>query len=445
VAAKRRDQQKLWLILFQIKAIRVRLNSLAAQYLVFSALGIMVAAAALIVTAALLLGPLSFLSLAVIVVFAAVTGVVRVTRGAIRMHASPLSAAAIADERAGLKGRLMTVLELAEKQPQSVLWPYLVEDTYGHRNEFEPGKIEPRWLSRSILGFIAACLCALLMLRFAHYRWGSQTIAAGGLPGEMTAEIGNLDIQPADPALQPNAEIYADQATMQKLADKLASQEAGNGDKGGLSQWMGKARNLAGALQNEITGNHDNRPPLRLRLTDKAGGDADRQSQSHGGSAGQNGSNQANTSGDSGSHNAGNGAGQTGSPESLPAQQADQFARNGAGFPGEPGGNPAEANPSDSGAAFGGGTDNGGGSSHGSGSDPEHLFGPESAQPLGNDSFKITIDAPPSDESSTAGAPAYIPPKVKVPLNGSQYPDEPIARAAVPASDQTTIKRVFAR
>jgi len=92
-----------------------------------------------------------------------------------------------------------------------------------------------------------------------------------------------------------------------------------------------------------------------------------------------------------------------------------------------------------------GGAGSGGGVSHGSGSDPEHLFGPPSSQPLGSDSFKITIDAQPSDESSTPGAPAYIPPKVRAPLNDRQYDDEPIARASVPAADQMTIKRVFER
>ena len=47
--------------------------------------------------------------------------------------------------------------------------------------------------------------------------------------------------------------------------DELARQFSGFG---GLAQWLNKARNLAGALQNEITG-QQHRPPLELRLTDK--------------------------------------------------------------------------------------------------------------------------------------------------------------------------------
>jgi len=34
---------------------------------------------------------------------------------------------------------------------------------------------------------------------------------------------------------------------------------------------------------------------------------------------------------------------------------------------------------------------------------------------------------------------------VRTPLNLTQQPDEPVARAAVPADDRTTIKRVFER
>jgi hypothetical protein len=125
----------------------------------------------------------------------------------------------------------------------------------------------------------------------------------------------------------------------------------------------------------------------------------------------------------------------------LPAQQADELAKNGASQPGDSnqGANGANspANPGDA--------NSDGGASHGSGSDPASLFGPASAQPLGSDSFKIAIEAEPSDESSSRGSPTYVPPRIRVPLNSQQYPDQPLARAAVPAADQDTIKRVFER
>jgi hypothetical protein len=138
------------------------------------------------------------------------------------------------------------------------------------------------------------------------------------------------------------------------------------------------------------------------------------------------------------------GAGQGQPPmTSIPPQQADELASKDATAQPDSG--------SDQGSS---GTDNptntsdataDGGSSHGSGSDPASLLGPASAQPLGSDSFKIAIEAEPSDESSSRGSPTYVPPRIRVPLNSIQYPDEPLARAAVPAADQDTIKRVFER
>lgn len=133
-------------------------------------------------------------------------------------------------------------------------------------------------------------------------------------------------------------------------------------------------------------------------------------------------------------------------PSAIPphaAGQTNQLARNTPGLPspaeGQPLPKPDKTAPLES-------VDNGAaGSKHGGGSDPDHLFGPPSAQQLGSDSFKITLDAEPSDEASARGAPAYIPPSVRVPLNAEQAPDEPLARAEVPPSDQATIKRVFER
>ena len=432
---RQRDEQKLWLILFQLKSIRARINSLAVQYFAFSALAIVIAGAATVVAAALVLRPLGFLFTTIIVAIAAFIGVIRITRIALRSSASPVRAASLADDRGGLKGRLMTVLLMSNSEQASELWRYLVEDTYGRRGEFEPAKIEPRWFSRSIFALMTACIMAWFMVRIAQLGLGSHSLRMRSLPNQVTADLGNLDIRPADPALEPNAEIYADAATMQKLADKLASAQGSANDKDGLAQWFNKARNLAGALQNEIIG-QQHRPPLQLRLTDKEA--PSQEPHSHHGTTTSGGNNGAKHSGTGKS-----GSGSESAP--TPDQAAGQLAQNSPGFSNQLGNDSGQANPSDLGSPVSGGTDNGGGASHGSGADPEHLFGPRSSQPLGSDSFKITIDAQPSDESSTPGAPAYIPPKIRAPLNDRQYDDEPIARASVPAADQMTIKRVFER
>ncbi|MGA2411604.1 MAG: hypothetical protein ABSG46_14610, partial [Candidatus Binataceae bacterium] len=157
---------------------------------------------------------------------AAVGGIIAV-RSAWRLRASPTRAAAIADTRAELKGRLATVHAMAAARPNSSLWPYLVEDTYGARNSFEPSRIEPRWVSRSAFALLAALfIAALLMPEAIARRVGNGAIVTqGGAPSAVTADINSLDIRPADPALGPNAEIYADAATLQKLQDRMAQEQ----------------------------------------------------------------------------------------------------------------------------------------------------------------------------------------------------------------------------
>lgn len=442
MAENRRDEQKLWLILFQLKGIRTRLNFIALQRWLFTTLVLLIGGSAMVFLSATFLGPLSFLVTAALIVLFALAAMVRVARSGLRQHANPVRAASIADDRAGLKGRLTTVLTMAGAPNPSHLWPYLVEDTYSLRKDFEPVRIQPRWLSRSIFALLAACLLALLMLPLAMLHRNRSQVAMRMGAGEVTADIGNLDIRPADPALEPNTEIYADPATLRSLADKLAAAQH-DGRDSGVSRWMNKARNLASDLQGALTGQQPSPPPLRLRLTDKGSGSAG------GGQSGQS----EQSAGQDKTNNplarplGKNPSGTTDqSPRtSVRGEEADRLAQSESGFAARPGANDANPGRNDSQSITGNATDSGGGSTHGAGSDPGHLFGPPGSQPLGSDSFKITIDAEPSDESSAPGAPAYIPPKVRAPLNSNQYPDEPLARAAVPAADQTTIKRVFER
>src|SRR6266567_2629594 len=98
MAERQREQQKLWLILFQIKSIRARINSLAVQYFAFSILAIIVGGAAMVLTAALLLKPLWFLFGTLLVAVVAFLSVIRITRIALRAGASQLGAASLADD-----------------------------------------------------------------------------------------------------------------------------------------------------------------------------------------------------------------------------------------------------------------------------------------------------------------------------------------------------------
>jgi hypothetical protein len=446
VLEDRRNDQKLWLILFQIKGIRARLNSLAIQHWLFGTLAVLICAAALIFLSAVSLGPLAFLFAGALFVAASIIAVVRVARSSLKIRASHEKAAALADARAQLKGRLMTVLTKADASKHSTLWEYLIEDTYGLRRDFEASRIEPRWVSRAIFGFLASCLLAALIAGFASINRARHSAAEATVSTEITADISNLDIRPADPALQPNAEIYADEATLQKLHDKLAGGGAAN-DKGHpLSHLMNRARNLGDTLENELTGRQpEDRSRARIELTDRGarGDDSDKRAGAKPGQS--NASNGAGSTTPSNSSKPGNqnAPGDKQPPEdSLSDNQANQMTGN-LGPQGQPGSNPAQSGDSNSPGATGSGS--GGGASHGAGSDPEHLFGLASEAPVGSDSFKITIEAAPSDETSTPGSPAYMPPRIRVPLNSSQRPDEPLARTSVPAGDQMTIKRVFER
>ncbi len=449
----RRDEQKLWLILFQIRGVRSRLNMLAAQQWLFTTFALLIGGAALILIAAAKLGPFGFLSVSAILLIVAASGIFTAARRGWAARVDVASAAGLADRRAGLKGRLTTVLALSDSAKQAQLWPFLVEDTYAMRDDFEPRRIEPRLVSRSVGALLAAFFLALLALPDLNRGAAARQIASAGAGGgQAAADLSQLEIQPADPALQPNAQIYADPETLRRLQRKLAAEGASHQHKG-LGGMMDKARQFADAFQHKLTGrNPESGAPLNLRLTDhnagripdeRGGGDRSRQMAQ--------GSRNANPHrGANGSASNRHGANRPGAPPAaLSGSQADQMAKREPGAASQSNqssnsnqaGSNNDANPPEQDAA----NDFGGGANHGIGADPEHLFGPPSAQPFGSDSFKIAIDAEPSDEASAPGSPAYLPPKVRVPLNPNQLPDEPIARAAVPAGDQTIIKRVFDR
>jgi hypothetical protein len=448
VSETHRDEQKLWLILFQIKGVRSRLNFLALQRWLFIALAILIGGLGLTLFAAARFGPLTFLGVTILLLIAAIIGIIRETILLLAMRKSPQQVAAIADARSQMKGRLATVLALAANPKRSALWAYLVEDTYGHREEFEPARVAPQWLSRALYPLLASILLAGLALPAAHFRRASQrspVLSSANVPDQITADIGNLDIRPADPALQPNAEIYGDQETLRKLADKLAAAQDADHNKHGLSKLVDRARTFADAFQHKLNG-LDQAPsnPTPIRLTDRNHSPSNKpaHNDTKPGKGGA-GCGLVNNSTPSAAGPSQSRAAQPPPTTSPPPQSAGELAAKDLSMQAASGSEPAPGTAQSAGDA--GDANTGSGSNHGSGSDPSGLYGPASAQPLGSDSFKIAIDAEPSDESSTSGSPTYVLPKVRVPLNSNQFPDQPLARTAVPTADQNTIKRVFER
>src|SRR5271155_4960274 len=155
-----RADEKLGQILDRVGSVRFRLNSLAIQHAVFYMLAIVIACGGSIFAGAYLVSPLIFLVGSAALVVIAVGGVVSAMRAGWRMRASAAGDAAVADDRADLKGRLSTIVALAKDETHGPLWSYLVEDTLGYQDQFAAAKIERRRVSRAIYPLGAALVGA---------------------------------------------------------------------------------------------------------------------------------------------------------------------------------------------------------------------------------------------------------------------------------------------
>ncbi len=448
--AQARGEEKFQLILGQVAAIRSRLNALALQQGIFGGLTFVLCAAVLIVGAAFAFSPLTFLLLGVAVTATAIAAVARTARRAWRMRTSAERAALIADERAVLKGRLTTMVDAARVERRSALWPFLIEDTLARREEFVAARIEPRRVSRWLWAALVSCAIAALVMRLAYGVRNSRMLANNRVvsaPGEVTADLGDLDIRPADPSAEPGTAIDADPATLRKLADKLREAQRGGQQSSPTSRLMANARDAASALQNKLTGGKPLQPAPRLRLTYRKGANAGKggaQNPDHQQANGAQDNPQSPGSGQQSDQS------QTQQSNSAPTPGAPDMsglaALNGLNNDDpNPSGSVAQNTPPNSRKLPQAGSMGAGGADHGSGSDPQHLYGDPERPPLGNDTFKIPVEVGPSDDGSSNTAPASVPQRIKSTLNASQAPDEPFERASIPASDRVTIKRVFER
>ena len=422
------------MILRRVGLVRTRLNRLALQQGLFESLSLIVGTGGIVFLAAFLLQPLKFLCVAIVLGAVLMVGLVRAIRRASRMRATLERAAIIADQRTGLKGRLTTVISLASTaNNRGQLWPYLLEDTLSLREEFAPAKVEPRRISRSIYSLLAYSLLALLIAGFALVERRAQ-IASKAAQADLEVDVNNLEVRPLDPDLGTPIEVSGDPAAMRKLDRKLARAGSASSESNtALGRLMGRARDLAGDIQDRMTGNEAG-SRLRLRLTDSgdpnSGDDVSNSPHTPVGS-------EARSDRDGDNHAPG---------DSPPSQTARTDSRSGAApNPDQAAQNLAARNSSDDPQAQGEGDERGaGGSSHGSGSDPQHLFGQAEEPPLGSEGFEIMVEARPA-EHGPKGVQSYLPPRVRVSLNPRQFPDQPIARSTVPDDDRTEVKRVFDR
>jgi hypothetical protein len=445
-----RAQEKLDIILAQVTSLRARLNWLALQHGLYLVLAIAITVAAVVFAGAMLLSPLQFLAVAGVVALLGLSALWTTLRSALRRRSNAVRAAALADERAGLKGRLTTIVQTVSYRKRGVLWAYLIEDALAHRDEFVPARIERRRIARSWWTPLAALALAALVIPIARTRQNLKIASISGTP-DLTVDLDDLHLRPAEPGDSNGLQVQADPATMARLREKLAREGVtmGQGDSGKFGGLLNRARNLAGDLQSKLRGDFKPQQRLTLRLAENEAGldpsdhrGPDTRRNSHRG------------------------------------EQAGQFKRDNPNED-EPALPPiddslrepdAQSNPGDNGE---GGQDSGskgksltgaddssqsaqtdeqrgeqsynGGAVHGIGSDPDSLFGEASKSKMSAEGFEIAIEARPVEQGAKGAGQAYLPPKVHTPLNTHQQPDEPIPRAAVPPDDRTTIQRVFER
>ncbi len=442
-----RADEKLGAILAEVKRLRGRLNSLAIQRALFGALASIIAAVALIFAAAYLLSPLAFVLAAAAIAICAVVICVRAIGSGWAMLSSASKAAEIADYRASLKGRLTTVVQMASRRHRGSLWPYVLEDALSYRDDFAASRIERRRIERSLWALLASSLIAALLIPLARSHRRLER-AHPGPPAEITMNLNDLHLRPADPGDADAPEVQADAATMQKLQAKLAREGYGAGAGAAQNGIVDRARKIASDVQSKLRGDTRQKPRLTLKLADSG---EDRATTPGGGDWAMNHPEQQ-------SPPAGQFEPQHGDEgrdmPMLPTDNStprDQLAQH-VGGPGgvqapSAGGSNAQdlsATPQDT-ADASSSQGSGGGPSHGVGADPDSLFGAASNSKMGNEGFEISIQARPIEHGAKGTGQAYMPPKVRTPLNHDQHPDEPIARATVPASDRTTIQRVFER
>lgn len=443
-------------IVRQLARVKRRRNLLAAQQVVFSTLALLIGAGAVLVIAAFFLTTIHFLVLGLVLILLLVAGLPLAVARATRRFAGLNRTAAIADDKAELRQRLSTLLELSEREGDYRLWSFLVEDTVGRLDDFRPERIEKRRVSPSIYGFAAACLIASLggLMTYSAQRHHE---ALRKLLKNFTLEVDPSEIAPSDGSSGEATPLEGDPDALRSLADRLnaASQNAHNASRGAMDKLAKKANDLASSLQDRLTGRQFSDTPekVKLRLA-QALGDKPPPSEEN---SPDNDSDQPNANG--GSNQSGPKAGAPAGKSNPAAQQpSDEQADSNSTQPNQtPPNMPSAKNPELQGpegpgageqSAPGqraGSTPDDSGQSAGNGSDPDHLMGPPDAPSHKNENFEIMIDARLSDRSTISSAQPYVPPKVKTALNPYQHPDEPLDRGTVPAADRDTIRRVFER
>jgi hypothetical protein len=342
-----------------------------------------------------------------------------------------------------------------ERDGDYSLWPFLVEDTLGRLDDFQPRRIEKHRISPAIYGFAAACLIASLAGLMTYSARRHQD-ALRKILKNFTLQVDPSEIAPSDNPSEGGAQVEGDPDTLRSLADRLeAANQNIHGAKGNsINQLAHKARDMASSLQDKLTGREfrDTPQKVKLRLAQALG---DTPPEDHGSSDSS--ANPSREKAENSSPNAEDGmGGRKFNPDAQQQLNGDKDSGS-AGQSATPPGSPS-AKGFESGGPEGpgsgdepvagqkpGSSPEASGQTAGGGSDPDHLLGPPDAPSHKNENFEIMIEARLSDRSPIASAQPYVPPRVKTALSTYQHPDEPLDRGTVPPGDRDTVRRVFER
>jgi hypothetical protein len=248
----------LRLIKGDIGRLRFRLNFLACQHGSYLILTFVIAAATAVMVAAFSLGALGFLAVGILTGIALVAASARVFRRAWRaIHRSYAPAAALADRRAGLSGRLLTIVSASGKGgEESALWSYLIQDTFQKRDAFALERIESRRIAPSIYPLLGSCLvAALVVLVIVKGPFGQASQKRSDQEPhvyKMTKlDLARLNLRPAEPGGEGGWKIEADPATMRELRKMLAARAYAlnrRENSGAMAKLARKSGNLPDSL-----------------------------------------------------------------------------------------------------------------------------------------------------------------------------------------------------
>jgi hypothetical protein len=415
----------------QIRRVRRRWNvhevGRAGLLLVALAAG----AAAATVLLALRMGLLGFALAGMAIALATLGAVLVLLRSAARRWLRAGRAAPAIDARAGLAGRLATLIELEAREPADDFFvPLLVEQNRTRLPLWRPEDVVPRLVPRRPLaaaaGAVAALVAALLIapglaphipeVEYSEHPLGAVDAGTlgGGRPDRIVIGSGDPPGRAGEESSPAALAVAGSTAgTEAGLAGLAAALQERLRDRFWGDGWRKLAASMARAEAERTAGS---RGPAHPR----AGG-------------------------------RGEGPGERWQEARLAPGEGGERPRQGGRGPAEP--SAAERAAADATAPAGESEDGGAGgpaaaSGAGTGTDPRLLGEPSERLPGGNDVFALGLTAHVRGPSAAGRRPSGDPPAPegdeRPALADRQRPEMPVARAPIPAAWETIVAEVFA-